>query len=124
MKLLLKFHSIPRQPQLEEHVRYRANFEMGRFARRLLRLDVTLADENGPRGGIDKTCRITARLRDLAPVVISTTDSSERDAVDRSFHRLRRAVARALERGGEGNRAAPTRVADGDVVSGNADDAA
>lgn len=101
MKVTLKFHSIPRQPQLVEHIRYRANFEMGRFARRVLRLDVTLTDENGPRGGMDKTCLITAWLRDLAPVIISSSDTSEREAVDRSFHRLRGAVTRALERARE-----------------------
>lgn len=121
MKLVLKFHSVPRHPELVEHVRHRASFEMGRFARRLVRLDVTLADENGPRGGLDKTCRIAARLRDLAPVVISTTDSCERDAVNRSFQRLRRTVARALERGREDRKADARRRLPSRIVAGACD---
>ncbi len=40
------------------HVRKRLDFLLGHGIRRVRRVDVTLSDLNGPRGGVDKRCLI------------------------------------------------------------------
>ena len=51
-------------PELTAHVERRLRFALTRFSGRIGRVNVFLTDQNGPRGGIDKTCRIVVRLRD------------------------------------------------------------
>src|SRR5437870_2756777 len=41
----------------------RLYFATDRFQTQIREIDVVLRDVNGPRGGVDKLCRITARLR-------------------------------------------------------------
>jgi hypothetical protein len=47
---------------------------------------------------VDKTCRITAKLDGLEPIVVSSIDARTVDAVDQAFGRMGRTVARALDR--------------------------
>ena len=57
-----------------------------------------LSDENGPRGGEDKLCRIQASLAGAPPVVIEDVQSNLYVAIDRAADRLGRTVARRLHR--------------------------
>jgi len=79
-------------------VERRLLFALGRFARHLGRVQVWLGDVNGPRGGVDKTCRIVAHVRGVGQVVIEDADAVLPAAVARAAERAERAVARALER--------------------------
>src|SRR5690348_11454278 len=47
---------------LKDHVERRLRFALGRLAARIGRMTVLLSDVNGPRGGIDKRCRIVVTL--------------------------------------------------------------
>ena len=75
----------------------RLRFALGRFARRIDRVEVRLADENGPRGGVDKTCHLCARLVHGPEVRVGDTDEDWRALVDRASARLGRTVTRLLE---------------------------
>lgn len=79
-------------------VERRLLFALGRFAQHLGRVQVWLGDVNGPRGGVDKTCRIVAHVRGVGQVVIEDADAVLPAAVARAAERAGRAVARALER--------------------------
>ena len=59
-------------------------------------VSVSLEDLNGPRGGIDKSCSMQARLAPRGSVRVEDTDSELPAAVDRAATRLARAIARAL----------------------------
>src|SRR4051794_12456083 len=48
--------------ELEDYIRRRLRFALGRFAGRIGRVMVHLTDVNGPRGGVDKRCRIAVAL--------------------------------------------------------------
>jgi hypothetical protein len=53
---------------------------------------------NGPRGGIDKRCRVTVQLHGPSrTVVIDDIDADAAIAVDRAADRTARRVARAIE---------------------------
>ena len=80
------------------HVERRLYFALGRFADRVSQVHVRLADVNGPKGGVDKSCRIRVRLFGLPTVVVEQMDSDLNAAIDRSADRIGRAVARKLDR--------------------------
>lgn len=83
---------------LREHAERRLRFALARRAEVLEGVWVRLTDENGPRGGVDKTCRTELRLRGLAPLVVEAKDTDLYAAVDRAAARAARALARELGR--------------------------
>ena len=49
---------------------------LGRFDERIQRVQVMLVDVNGPRGGLDKECRLVIHPKRMPPIVIRDRDSS------------------------------------------------
>jgi hypothetical protein len=72
------------------------NVWLGRGIRRLRRVDVTLSDLNGPRGGVDKRCLIKVSIDGLRPVVIEDVQSDLYMAIDRAAGRASRTVLRRV----------------------------
>ena len=62
------------------------------------RVTVNLDDVNGPRGGVDKQCRILVSLRRGTPVKVEDMDVDLASAVGRAADRAGNAVARRVER--------------------------
>ena len=83
---------------LRRHTERRLLFALARFDSRIGQVDVVLSDENGPRGGIDKACRITIFLRHASDVVIRNRDSDSAKCISRAADRAGRAVARSIEK--------------------------
>ena len=81
---------------IDERVRKRLDFLLGRGLRRLQKVDVTLSDLNGPRGGIDKRCQIKVSLDGLPPVVVEDVQADLYTAIDRAAGRASRTVIRRL----------------------------
>ena len=84
--------------ELREFVERRLLFALSRFESRIQRTTVVVADANGPRGGIDKSCRITVKLRRAGDVTITDQDVEVGSCIARAADRVGRAVARAIER--------------------------
>lgn len=85
-------------PAAIELARKRLEFALGRFAGRVRSLHVTLTDLNGPRGGLDKHCRIAIRLERLGRlIVIEDVDAEPEAAISRAAERAARAVTRAVD---------------------------
>lgn len=97
MRLHLRVRNLPEDGELLDYVEHRAGFALGRFSARIHTLHVTLTDDNGPRGGIDKNCCATARVQGLPSITVSSRDASTRRAVDRALSRIARSVRRALD---------------------------
>ena len=83
---------------LREHIERRLRFAIGWADDRLRRVSVRLSDENGPRGGEDKRCRIQIAFPGAPSVVIEDTEADLYVAIDRAADRAGRSVARRLER--------------------------
>ncbi len=83
---------------LREHIERRLTFALSRFGPRVLRTVVYLTDNNGPKGGIDKSCLIVVRLRGLGEVVAELVDTDWLVVVDRATSRIGHNVSRELER--------------------------
>ena len=55
------------------HLERRLQFALARFSGHIQRVQVVLEDQNGPRGGLDKHCRVVVRLREAGDVVAEVT---------------------------------------------------
>jgi len=83
---------------LHEHTARRLQFALGWAGHQLRKVSVRLSDENGPRGGKDKRCRIRIDFPGAQDVVIEDTEADLYVAIDRAADRAGRSVARRLER--------------------------
>ena len=96
MKIGIQCRSFPLTSAIAGHVRKRLDFLLGRGLRRIRRVDVTLSDLNGPRGGVDKRCQIKVSLNGLRPVIIEDIQSDLYMAIDRAASRTSRTVLRRM----------------------------
>ena len=62
------------------------------------RVVIRLSDVNGPRGGVDKCCRIQVALAGIPDVVVEDTEFNMYAAIDRAIDRARRTVVRKVDR--------------------------
>jgi len=74
----------------------RLRVALDRFDDRIEEIEASVADLNGPRGGIDKECRLRALLVRGGEVVARATDADSYSAIVQAVHRLGGRVARAL----------------------------
>lgn len=62
------------------------------------KLAVSLSDINGPRGGVDKQCKIQVQLSGGRQVIIEECEEDLYAAIDRAADRADRAVVKQVER--------------------------
>jgi ribosomal subunit interface protein len=98
MRLSLRSPGVDTSEALRAHLERRVRFALGRFGSRVRWVAATFADQNGPRGGVDKVCRIVADVRGAARVVVEDADPDLYAAIDGAAGRLGRAVARGIDR--------------------------
>jgi len=79
-------------PALAEHVRRRLGFVLARHGKRIQRVAVRVGDENGPRGGVDKYCRIRDCLLDAPVGVVKDVGAESYATIDRAADRISRVV--------------------------------
>jgi ribosome hibernation promoting factor len=85
---------------LREYIDRRLHFALGRFGPAIDHVRVRVGDVNGPRGGVDKHCRIVVKLRASGsnPIAVDDNDEDLYAALVRASNRAGRTVARAVER--------------------------
>jgi ribosome-associated translation inhibitor RaiA len=85
-------------PELRDFASSALRSSVGRFERRITGVTATLLDLNGPRGGIDKRCRVAVTLRCGRSVVVEATAGHEYAAISKACSRIRRRVVRSVSR--------------------------
>jgi hypothetical protein len=100
MKIQVNFGNIAYSGVLDERIREEITDGLGRFAERITRVEVHLADLNGPRGGDDKRVLIEARLAGDKPFVVEEVGDDIYDVVVAAAGKLARATKRRLGRRG------------------------
>lgn len=99
MKVEIRIQSTDLAEALRSYIERRLHFSLGRFAGRLGRVKVRITDINGPRGGVDKWCRITAELRPSGKLIVNeTVDTNLFAAIDHATEQIGRSFAREIER--------------------------
>lgn len=84
--------------ELRDLLDRRLHYALSRFDSRIRRTTAVVEDANGPRGGVDKLCRVTVKLNRATDVVIREQDADITKCINRAADRVGRAVARAIER--------------------------
>ena len=85
-------------PALRAYTEQRLATALGWARHHMRKLAVSLSDINGPRGGVDKRCRIQVQLGRGREVIIDDVDANLYAAIDRAVDRADRAVVRKVER--------------------------
>ena len=98
MQIDIQTHGFSLTGPLRDYTERRLRFALARAAERVRRIKVRFSDINGPRGGIDKCCRIQATLNGLGAVAIEDTEANLYLAIDRAADRTGRTVMRRLAR--------------------------
>lgn len=83
-------------PAARARIAKRARFALERLAARVRRVEIRLADINGPRGGIDKRCRVLVHLDGAPPMLVQEQGDSLPALVDRALDRAGRAVRKRV----------------------------
>ena len=100
MKLRLVARGVELTADLNEYVRRRIHFALGRFAGRIRSVCVRLTDVNGPRGGIDKCCDIRVNVGLRQEVIVRERQNNIHAAIAFAVERADRAVQRQLDSAG------------------------
>ena len=91
-----------RQAGLDEEVSHRAErqlrLSLSRFIGAVSRVRVTFFDVNGPKGGLDKRCRITAKMKTAGQMVVQDNGHDYTEALSLCLDKLTRALRREVER--------------------------
>ncbi|MBZ5553487.1 MAG: ribosome-associated translation inhibitor RaiA [Acidobacteriia bacterium] len=104
MNVKIRAENIDLADALKSYIDRRLHFSLSRFGDRVGLITVRVSDLNGPRGGIDKACRISAELVPFGSVRVEDVDADLYTAIDRAVERLGRSFSRKLEREMESRR--------------------
>lgn len=80
--------------KLSKHIHSSLEKVDRRFGDWLTRTEAFIKDVNGPKGGVDKHCRLEARPRGTEPVVVDHQDEDLYTCVSRAAEKLEKALER------------------------------
>lgn len=118
MNFDIQSHGFSITAALADYTVRRLRFVLTHHGDRIRRIVVRMGDINGPRGGIDKFCRIRVYLSNAPMAAIGEVGSEMYAAINRAADRIGRGVAKQLERSrigrrsGRGDAAAATALPD------------
>ncbi|HEY9450062.1 MAG TPA: CBS domain-containing protein [Gemmatimonadaceae bacterium] len=80
-----------------DYMRSKLGKKLGKYATSIERITVRLRDVNGPRGGVDRSCRIKVVLSGLPSVVFEAQGASAGAAFDSALDGAERSVRRSVQ---------------------------
>ena len=84
--------------ELQKQLERSLEFAVNRHKDRIDRISISLTDLNGPRGGKDKLCHITAEVRGAKPVMILEQGDDLLAVIGRAARRLGYRIGRSVHR--------------------------
>ncbi len=98
MNLSIRVHGFSLRQEFRDYVERRLNRATDRFRNRIASVNVQLSDVNGPRGGVDKVCLITAVLPGVGEIAVGEKAETLTSATDRAAGRLKSRIAAFVSR--------------------------
>ena len=98
MRMTIQANGFEMTAALRAYTEQRLASALGWAREHMHKLAVSLSDINGPRGGVDKRCKIQVQLGGGREVIIEDTEADLYAAIDRAADRADRAVVRQVER--------------------------
>ena len=89
----------PGAAALRELAEHRVSFVMRRLTWLVPTAKVQMSDVNGPRGGVDKRCKVELRTEGAGTVVVTSRARDWRSALDAALLRAARGLVRLWQRG-------------------------
>ena len=106
MKMAILFKDSQVTASDRQRIQDRIRVALTRFTPLIRGLTVTISDENGLRGGVDKKCQLVVRLH-AGRVVVNEQASAVMAAVTQAAERAARSVARVHHRAVDAGQAVP-----------------
>ena len=94
MKLTMTDQNGTLNSELAVLIQRQIGYALSRFEPRIREVNVRLSDLNGPKGGIDKHCRIMVRFRGGGSVLAEVVDVAFEPVIHRTVDRIARRVQR------------------------------
>jgi ribosome hibernation promoting factor len=91
----VRSNSADRENEIRQFAERRISFALDHL-RSLRRIVISIDDVNGPKGGVDKHCRIVAEFG-FTSIVIEETQPLWQIAIARAIHRVARKAAQKLQ---------------------------
>lgn len=101
IEFLIRAGQVQTVDALREYADRRLAFALRPFAQRVQFLTVRLVDMNGPRGGVDARCSITAMLSDGRRIFVEATEAWPTAAITSAAGKLNASVRRQFGRQSE-----------------------
>lgn len=98
MKLEIHGQNVPVSNKLQVHIERRLQFALDRLTPRITSISVHVEDVNGPKGGVDKQCRILAQVKPSGRVIVKETGEDAYQSVSRAAEKIGRAIKRRIEK--------------------------
>jgi putative sigma-54 modulation protein len=106
MQIGIRTSHLSLQPEQRQQIERRASFALARLSTLIKRVEVSLADTNGPRGGVDKRCRVLVHLDGGSTAFVEDRDSDLVALIDRTLDRAGRAAHKRVDLATRGRRVA------------------
>ncbi|MDP3824201.1 MAG: HPF/RaiA family ribosome-associated protein [Burkholderiales bacterium] len=97
MQIAIRSSHLNLQPEQRQQIQRRASFALARLSAVIRRVEVSLADTNGPRGRVDKRCRVLVHLDGGAAAFVEDHDSDLATLIDRAMDRAGRAAHKRVD---------------------------
>ncbi len=100
MKIILNTDkNIPGDTRLEEYLSTLIEEELSHFSEHITRIEIHLADENGPKNGQnDKRCTLEARLEGKKPIAVTCHANSVEQSVNEALDKLKNMLSSIMDR--------------------------
>ena len=98
MQVRISASNVPLISRARDLITRRCHSELKRYATQLQWVEMTIRDENGPRGGVDKRCVICAKTLRGNVLVVTTRAAELWSAIYEALERLTRRLSRKIGR--------------------------
>jgi putative sigma-54 modulation protein len=98
MQVRIHSHGFHTDEDIRRQIERRLELSLGRFGHRINEVRVWLTDDNGPRGGVDKSVRLELDLAGTRSLRIEQIGTTWQEAVDMAAGRMGRTAAREIDR--------------------------
>lgn len=98
MQIQIHTHQFDLTEAIEQHIEQKVAFALGWSPEGLKKIQFRLADINGPRGGIDKSCQVILTFKGKKNLIVEDVQADLYLAIDRALERVSRSLARQLAR--------------------------
>ncbi|MFT5598312.1 MAG: putative sigma-54 modulation protein [Urechidicola sp.] len=98
MNIQVNFRNIKKSNAAIIHISDRISLAFARTQDAIQSVSIIVSDVNGPKGGIDKLCRILIKSSLLPDIVITENQAHISTAIDRCIARARQSLSRKLKR--------------------------